>query len=387
MPASDTAEPAAPKPRPRRSPGSIPMLILAILAIFGVIVIARSFLMPVFLAFLLSITVSPIRRALAKRGIPSVVTAAVVVAGLLFGVVALAYALSGPVQEYARHSETIAREVESKLRGVNEAIEAVAEATEDVQSMAGADEDDVKGEQTQTVVVTQGPGILSRLATTAPAVVGQVVFTLALLFFLTASGDMFYRKIVEASPRFSDKRRALGIAFDIEKKLSRYFLTITVINAGLGVCVGAALWWAGMPNPLLFGVGAFALNFIPYLGAIAGVALTFFLGIVSMETIGQAVLAAGLYLGLTSLEGQFVTPYAVGRSLKLNPVVVFVSVAFWGWAWSFIGMFIAVPTLIAIRVFADHVPKMNALGIFLSGIDDDDEEDDGHRSATKHEAA
>ncbi|GGL67312.1 AI-2E family transporter [Wenxinia marina] len=363
------------------------MLILAILAIFGVIVIARSFLMPVFLAFLLSITVSPIRRALAKRGIPSVVTAAVVVAGLLFGVVALAYALSGPVQEYARHSETIAREVESKLRGVNEAIEAVAEATEDVQSMAGADEDDVKGEQTQTVVVTQGPGILSRLATTAPAVVGQVVFTLALLFFLTASGDMFYRKIVEASPRFSDKRRALGIAFDIEKKLSRYFLTITVINAGLGVCVGAALWWAGMPNPLLFGVGAFALNFIPYLGAIAGVALTFFLGIVSMETIGQAVLAAGLYLGLTSLEGQFVTPYAVGRSLKLNPVVVFVSVAFWGWAWSFIGMFIAVPTLIAIRVFADHVPKMNALGIFLSGIDDDDEEDDGHRSATKHEAA
>jgi len=354
----------------RRSKASWATIVIAVVAGVGALVLARSFLMPVFLAFLLSLTFSPVRRWAAKRGIAAPVTSALVVGGLLFATAALVYLLSGPVQTYAEQSRFIAAEAERKLRGISEALETVSEAGEQVERIAAPD--DTPG--TTEVVVQEGPGLLSRIALGAPSILAQVVFTLVLLFFLIASGDLFYEKLVQANPRFSDKRRAVQIVFDIERKLSRYFFTITVINAGLGLVVGLTLWAIGMPNPLLFGVMAFVLNFIPYIGALAGVAITSAIGIVALDTVGQAALAGGVYLALTSLEEQLVTPYAVGRRLKMNPVLVFLAVAFWGWAWSFIGMFIAVPALIALRVVCEHVPGLSNLGLFLSGQDDAPEE-------------
>lgn len=341
-----------------------PMKVLAILAVFAAIVVARSFLMPVFLAFLLSLTFSPVRRFLQRRGVPPYLTATLLVTGLLFGVALLVLTLSGPVQTYAENSRSIAFQVSLKLRGISEALEKVSDAQEQVEELTDAGTAD--GEEPETVVVEE-TDFLTRLAVNAPVVVAQSLFCLVLLFFLTGSGDMFYEKLVRASPTFSDKKRAIGIAYDIERELSRYFLTITIINACLGIAIGLTLWLVGMPHPLLFGVGAFALNFIPYIGAVAGMAVTFAIGLISFDTLGHAVLAAGCYLFWTTLEGQFVTPYAVGRRLQLNPVIVFLAVAFWGWAWTFIGMFIAVPALIAVRVFSEHIPSLQSLGIFLSG--------------------
>lgn len=358
------------------------LIVLAFLAAMTALVLARAFLMPVFMAFLLSLTVSPIRRALERQGVPPVVTATVVVGALVIGFCALFYVLSGPVAQYAENSRSIAYDVERKLRGVSEAIEKVAEATDQVSEMT-----DVSGgdDTEERVVVQEGPDLITSILYGAPVIVGQAVFTFVLMFFLTASGDMFYRLIVQVSPTFHDKKRAIQIAYDIEKKLSRYFLTITVINAGLGLAVGTTLWALGMPNPLLFGVAAFLLNFIPYLGAIAGVVLTFAIGLISFDTVGQAAVVAGAYLFLTTLEGNFITPYAVGRSLKLNPVIVFIAVAFWGWAWSVIGMFVAVPALIAVRVFAENVPGLGALAVFIAGEEDDEEPDEEEPARPKRE--
>ncbi len=354
-------------------------VVLAVLAVVATLVVARSFLMPVVLAVLLALIVSPIRRGLERVGVPAPLTAAALLAGLVAALTLLAYALSGPVQHYVSDRHRIAWEVEYKLRGLNEAIEAVADAAEEVRDATAPATGDRGAETAERVVLDTAPGPLSRFATTAPFVFGQVAFTLVLMFFITASGDMFYRKLVQASPTWADKRRALGIALEVERTLSRYFLTVTLINAGLGLCIGTAMWWAGLPNPLLFGVGAFLLNFIPYLGAIAGVAATFALGVISLDTMGQAAFAAGLYLGLTCIEGQFVTPWLVGRSLRINAVLVFVAVAFWGWAWSFIGMFVAVPALIALRVIADRVPALNRVALFLG----DDRQDPPARSGPR----
>lgn len=384
---------AAPVRRPRDK-ASWPVLILSLLAVGSAIVFARAFLMPVLLAFLLSLTFSPVRRWAQRRGVPPVLTAAAVVTMLIVIWAGMIYALSGPVQSYAQNGQAIITDVERKLRGISNALEKVAEASEEVEKMASGggdtaptapdgtaagggeavdsdgdgsiDPGQAEAEPSERVVVDQ-PNMLTRIVMMAPAIAAQAMFTLVLLFFLTASGDMFYEKIVQASPTFRDKRRAIKIAFDIERKLSRYFLTISIINAGLGIAVGLSLWWLGMPNPLLFGVMAYVLNYIPFLGAIMGVIVCAAIGIVSFDYVGQALFAAGVYLSLTTIEGQFVTPFAVGRSLKLNTVLVFLAVAFWGWAWSVIGMFIAVPVLITVRVFADHIPTLENLAIFLSG--------------------
>jgi predicted PurR-regulated permease PerM len=359
------------EPKVRSRPVIWPQATLAILGLIAAVVLGRTFIMPVLMAFLLALTFSPIRRFLQRRRIPPPVSALVFVSTLVLGVGTLALVLSGPIQEYSADREAIAADVERKLRGVSEVIEKISEASDEVEGMAGGGQSDagpdVSAEDAPQEVVVQGPSFLSRTLSTAPAVMGQIIFTLVLLFFLTASGDMFHEKLVQAAPTFKDKKRAIQIAYDIERELSRYFLTITVINAGLGVAVGLVLWALGMPNPLLFGVLAFVLNYIPFLGAIAGVMLTFLIGVISFDTVSSALLVAGAYLGLTTIEGQFVTPYAVGRSLKLNPVLVFIAVAFWGWAWSVIGMFIAVPALIVLRVFSDKIPALEGLGIFLSG--------------------
>jgi predicted PurR-regulated permease PerM len=193
-----------------------------------------------------------------------------------------------------------------------------------------------------------------------PQLIAQLFFTLILLFFLLASGDMFYEKIVHVMPTWSDKRLAMRIAHDIERKLSHYLSTITFINAGLGVAVGSAMWLLGMPNPILFGVLAFALNFIPYVGALAGVILALVVGIVSLPNVYDAVLVAAVYLLLTSLEGQIVTPHLVGRRLRLNTVVVFVSITLFAWLWSVVGMLVAMPLLLALRTFCEHIPSLNA---------------------------
>ena len=214
--------------------------------------------------------------------------------------------------------------------------------------------------QSVQVEVSERDGnIAAQIAATAPLVLGQIVFTLVLLFFILASGDLFRKRVVEVIPKLRDKKRAMAIADDIERRLGRYLFTITVINAGLGVVVGLAMWALGMPDPLLFGVAAFILNYMPYVGAIIGTTGALIIGLIALPDIWMAALTAAVYFGCTSVEGQLVTPYFVGRSLKLNPVVVFLSVAFWAWLWSVVGM-----------------PVLSKLGRFLASETDGARADD-----------
>ena len=343
--------------------------IFLLLAIAGA-AYARAFLMPVVLAFLLTLVFSPVRRFLARWRVPASLSAILIVGMRVALLAASLVVLSGPVTRWIDNAPTIGREIQEKLTTIRASFAEVAEVGEQVDQIAAG----VSEENVQEVVVRK-EGWTAAIAAIAPSVLAQGVFTLALLLFLLASGDMFYEKIVHSLPTFKDKRRAMEIAFDIERKLSRYLFTITLINASLGVAIGFAMWLLGMPNPLLFGVIGFLLNFIPYLGALAGVATATLVGLVSFDQAEQAILAGLLYLGLTASEGQFVTPYFVGRRLKLNTVVVFLSVAFWAWLWSVVGMLVAVPLLVTIRTICEHIPRLQGIGYFLSARDAELEEE------------
>ncbi len=349
------------------SPLQWSVLGLFMIAAAAALVIARAFFMPVILAFLLSLVFSPVRKFLERRGLRPGVTAAFIVIAIMAAIVLGVITLSGPVRDYAQEAPEILDEISRKLRTISAAVETAHEASAEVKDLTNGDDEPER-------VVVERPGIFTVILTSTPYLLAQIALTLALLFFLIASGDMFYEKVVRAIPRFSDKRRAIEIVHAIERTISRYFLTITVINAGLGLSIGLTMLALGMPNAPLFGVMAFVLNFVPYLGAVAGIAVTAIIGLTVFATSGHALLAAFAYFVLTFLEGQFVTPYAVGRRLKLNPVVVFIAVAFWGWAWSVVGMIIAVPVLITVRVFADHVPSMETVGLFLSARHEEREE-------------
>lgn len=354
------ATPVEPSPLPQAAPRWA-VIGIFILMVVGALGFARPFLVPVVLGFLLTLVFSPIRRFFDRRGLPSSVSALLIVGVLLAGLVAMVVGLAEPVSKWIEDAPRITREIERKIEDLRGAAATIVEAGEQIGDLAEA----VDSSQAQTVVL-QEPTLLSSLALVAPAVAAQVVFVLALLFFLLSSGDMIYEKIVHVMPTFRDKRQAMRIAYDIERRLSAYLLTITLINAALGVAIGLAMWAIGLPNPLLIGVVAFALNFVPYLGAILGASIAGVVGLVSLDELREAAFAAGAYFGLTFTFGQFLTPFFVGRRLQLNPVVVFLSVALCAWLWSVIGMLIATPLLVTVRSFCEHIPPLQSVGDFLS---------------------
>jgi predicted PurR-regulated permease PerM len=190
--------------------------------------------------------------------------------------------------------------------------------------------------------------------------------TLLLTMFLLSSGDAVYERILRVLPRLSDKKAALRIARDIEDSISRYLLTITLVNVGLGIVVGLAMWLLGMPNPALWGVVATLLNFLPYIGSAIGAVITGLVALVALPDLSSAIAVPLVYLAINTIEGQVVTPIVVGRRLELNTVAVFAGVMFWGWVWGLAGVLIAVPLLVAIKRVCDHLPTWASIGELLA---------------------
>ena len=339
-----------------------------LLLLVGGLAFARTFLTPVILGFLLALVFSPVRRALSRSRIPDGLGAALIVLGLVAVLLLMGYLLSAPVAGWVEDAPRIGDRLADRVREIRASIggdddgPSVGEVVKQVEEAAGA----AGGGGDVQEVVVQEESSLGRLASSAPDAVIQTVMVLVLLFFILASGDMFYEKIVHVMPTFSDKRRAMRIARDIERKLSQYLFTISVINAGLGAAIGSAMWALDMPSPLLFGLLGCLLNYVPYVGAIGGMVVTLAVGLLTFDSPAASLVPAAIYYLLTAIEGQFVTPYFVGRNLRLNTVVVFIAVAFWAWLWSIVGMLVAVPLLVTVRTFCEHIPELEPLGDFLS---------------------
>lgn len=333
----------------------------SLILLVGAFYIARSLLLPVLLAFLFTLIFSPVVRTLKRRGIPESVTALFLVLALAGLVAGGAYQLSAPVSKWVADAPVIGTQIRQKLISLRKPVEKIMEAQKQVEEATAP-----KAAPGVQQVIVKEPGLISEVARGAPDLFAGAGLFLVLLLFLLASGDMFYEKLVRVLPTLTDRKKGLRIARDIEHEVSRYILTITAINAVLGMFVGSGLYLLGMPNPVLWGVAAAILNFIPYLGSITGVAVVGIIAIVSFPTLGQALLAPAVYFGLTVIEGQLVTPALVGRRMQINAIAVLLAIAFWGWLWGAAGIFIAIPLLIVVKIFAVHVPGLSGLQEFLS---------------------
>ncbi|HWK69193.1 MAG TPA: AI-2E family transporter [Rhizobiaceae bacterium] len=332
-----------------------------LLAFVYALYFARDFFMPVLLAFLLALTLTPIVRLLRKHGIPSALSATLLVVMSTGTIGTIGYLLSGPVVQLASDAPSIGREVAQRLSELRRPFEHVLNVTRQVEHITDAvDEPGV-----QKVVIAQ-PGIISRAAGNIVSATTSVAIIFVLSLFLLASGTMFYEKIIQSFARLSDKKRALRLVYDIEREISRYLLTVALINSGLGIAVGLGLWAIGLPDPLLWGVAAALLNFLPYIGAAVTVLMVAAISLVTFDSFTYALLAPAFVVLCNTIEGQLVTPLVVGRRLEINAVAIFIAVAFWSWLWGFVGALIAVPLLVVIKVFCDNFDSLRHVGNFLS---------------------
>ncbi|MBQ2261618.1 MAG: AI-2E family transporter [Loktanella sp.] len=371
--------------RPRRTEPGAPMVpsgnFLIAPALTGILVIlslgavhyAKQFLLPVVLALLLFFVFMPLQRRLQRLGVNGHLVALLLVSGLLVGIGAIFFLLSGPVVEVAENLPTIMSDIALRLEGARDAMLAAGEslrstATTEIPDLriAAQSEDEDSGDLLEGDMLLSTAGSVLIYLSEAPAVVAQLFFAVILLFFLLSSSDVIYLKVIQSFDGFGDKRTALAALHEVEQKLGGYLGTVTLINTGLGVCIGLAMWGLGMPVPLLFAVLAFVLNFIPFIGAVMGVVLSGAVALLWFDTVFQVAMVAGVYLLLTALEGQLVTPAMLARRLQMNTALVVLCIAFWAWMWSFMGMVIAVPMLVAFRVMAEQIPSWRKFANLLS---------------------
>jgi predicted PurR-regulated permease PerM len=333
---------------------------LFILAAFYTLYFTRSFVLPIVLALLLNFLFSPVVRFLKKLHIPEGLGAAVVVFGLLGAIGLGIYELSGPAYEWAQQAPRSLRKVEMKLQDFKRPVQTMSKATAQMEKIT-----QVGGGAQQAPVAVQTESFGARLfnQTTEFLAAGSVMFIL--LFFLLASGDMFLRKLIRVLPSLADKKRAVEIARQIESDISAYLATITMINGCLGLATWGAMALLGVPNPLLWGVLAWATNYIPYLGAMVMYAVLTMVGFLSFDTAAQALLVPGAFGVLNILESYLLTPLVLGRRLTLNPVVIFLGLTFWGWIWGVTGAILAVPIMVVFKIFCDHSEPLASVGELL----------------------
>jgi predicted PurR-regulated permease PerM len=186
-----------------------------------------------------------------------------------------------------------------------------------------------------------------------------------LLFFLLASGDLFLRKLVAVLPRLEEKKLAVEITRRIELDVSAYLLAITLVNALFGTTVAIAMFFLGLPNPVLWGVMAGLLHFIPFLGAVVGISIVTLVALVTLESTATILLVPTIYFALNLLEEYVVLPVVIGRRLMLNAVVVLLWLLFWAWLWGVPGALMAVPLLAIVKIVADHFDPLSSLAEFI----------------------
>jgi predicted PurR-regulated permease PerM len=333
---------------------------LLTLALFYTLYFARAFFLPVILALLFDRLLTPVIRFLKRLKIPEPLGAAVVLVGFVGFAGLTVYELSGPAAEWLEKAPDTLREVEYKLRGLKEPVEKISRAAEQVEEATRV------GDREQNAAVeVQGQSFAETVMGQTRVFLAGAAVMLFLLYFLLASGDLFLRKLVEVLPGLRDKRKAVAITRAMERDLSVYLFTVTMINAGLGVLVAAGLYLIGMPSPFLWGLLVGVLNYIPYLGPVVGIVIITLVALVSFDTVGQALAAPAVYFAVNSLEAYIVTPLVMGRRLTLNPVMIFVSLTFWGWIWGIPGALLAVPLLVAFKIFCDNIETLKPIGAFL----------------------
>ena len=362
-------EPENPTPRlrlPDLLRGSFGIRLLAltglfVLAVFYTIYFMRAVLLPLVLALLLSYLLRPAVRGLGKLRIRAPFGAAIILLSL---VGAIGYGISflaAPAAGWLEKAPYSLQQFQQKLMPLKQPMQSAAKASGEIEKLATPE-----NLQAKTAVEVKRYPITELLYVQTPELIASTALLLILLYFLLAYDGVFLMKLIKLLPTLSDKKRAVSISNDIEAHVSRYLLTVTIINICLGIAVGTTVGLLGLRNPILWGVMVAVLNFIPYLGALTGIICMTLGAVLSFDSFTYALTFPASYLVLATLEGNFITPMVMGRSLTLNPVMVLLSLTFWGWMWGIAGIILAVPILAAFKIFCAHIKPMAPVAEFLS---------------------
>ncbi len=349
------------EPRPLPGVRSVMLTGIFVLVLFYTLYFSAAIVVPLIFAVLLKLLLQPGLRQLGRLRLPAPLGAAIMIA-LLFGVLgAGGYTLAGPASSWAQKAPQSLPRLEQRLSLVRRPIDMLQQAAQELQKITQGPGDNGRS------VTVRGPGVLEYLFSGTRSLMSGLGITVLMLFFLLAWGDLFMRRLVEILPSLRDKKQAVAISRDVESNISAYLVTITIMNALVGIATALAMWAIGLPDPTLWGALAFVLNYVLILGPLTGIAIFFLVGLLSFDTLWQSLLPPATYLAIHIVEGELVTPLLVARRFTLNPVLVVGSLIFWDWMWGIPGALLAVPMLAVFKVVCDGIRPLSPIGHFIGG--------------------
>jgi predicted PurR-regulated permease PerM len=337
------------------------ILVLAVLAVIYTLYLGKEILLPIALALVLKLLLQPAMRLFQERlRFPGALASLLLITAVFGAIAAVGFTMSVPASGWIRKAPESLPLLKEKLSVLREPLDYMQYGLKELENITGS----TTGAEGlgQTVTVKQGNGVAGQLASGTTTTLSRFFTTMVILFFLLASGDRLLRGFVEVLPRFKDKRTAVEIANEIEGNISGYLLTITMMNTLVGVATGIAMHLCGLGDPILWGITAFLLNYIPILGPMTGVVIFFVAGVVSFDWPWYALIPAGIYLLIHIAEGETITPMLLARRFTLNPVLVILSLFFWHTIWGIPGALLAVPLLAIFKIVADRIEPLKPIG-------------------------
>jgi predicted PurR-regulated permease PerM len=314
--------------------------IVLIGAVVGLVALqaGQFFLAPVTLAVVIGLMFGPLADRLERLGIPPALSSGLVLLTLIL-IVGIGTALfSVPLSEWVARAPVIWQKLQAEIANWQGMLQSIGAFQDQLQDVLGDD-------ASMSVTVEDGSAVTS-VAMLAPTILAQFLIFLASLYFFLATRDHIRISVLTLCVSRRMRWRTAHVFRDVEQKVSRYLISITTINICVGIAVSLVMWVIGMPSPLLWGALAAVLNYIPYVGQAAMWVILLAVGLGTRSGLEQIVLPVGCYMVINFIEGQLITPHLIGRTMTLNPFVIFLSITFWLWAWGPVGGLIAVPTLL-----------------------------------------
>ena len=319
---------------------------LLLIAVVAVLFLAKAFFLPVVLAFIVGTMLSPAAGFLERRRIPRSVAAVLIVTGVGAGVAFIVGLISSPLMEWSHRLPELGSLLKDKLHLFDRPLA----LWQELQTMLG-------GSDLSSGAAFQMPKfewVQPTLEFLSPTFTEFLLFVATLILFIASWRDL-RRALIMNFAGHAARLRTLRILNEIEGQLGGYLLTVTMINLGVGAATGIICAITGMPNPAGLGALAATLNFFPIIGPVAMFVILTVVGVIAFSTLGAGLIAPAAFIGITFLEGHFVTPTIIGRRLELNALAVFIALAFWTWLWGPMGGFLSSPLLIVALILKEHL--------------------------------
>jgi predicted PurR-regulated permease PerM len=309
--------------------------------------VSQPVLVPVLLAWIIATILLPIVRFVHRHRVPRVLSAILLAVALLTAIVGLLALLAAPASSWLGRASELRQLLQGKLQMLTQPLALLDEAKRTLSTITSNDPGTLKVEQPSPNVVTTTVGVVMPVA-------GQLALFLGALVFYLVYQERQRTAAVGLFRSHDARLEALRALQCIDDNMTTYFTTCTLVNLLLGALTFALAFLVGLPNPLLWGALACALNYVPYLGSAIVAGTLALVGLVMFPSLYQAAIAPLVYLAMESLEGQFLTPYLKGKRLEINPFAMFLAIAFCLWLWRPVGAFLAVPLLMALTVSFEH---------------------------------